>query len=74
MGKRVETPFDVGGLPTGDGFAANTEEIGYLGLGVSQLTTTQGTQAQTFQHVIGQLTSVRQGDRHETFLRRAKAK
>jgi hypothetical protein len=71
-GDRIQSTGGVSRPPAADGLTTQAEEVGHLGLGETQLTASQGAQAEGFQDVIGQLTSVGQGDSHETFLRWAK--
>src|SRR3954451_14578323 len=66
MREGVETVFGIRRPPTADGFAGDTEQVGYLAFGKAQFTTTQGTQAQGFENFIGQLACVGQGYRHDT--------
>jgi hypothetical protein len=70
----VQTTLGIRGPPAADRLATDAEEVGHLGLSEPQLTAMQGAQAEGFQDIIGQLTSIGQGDSHETFLPRTKMK
>jgi len=73
-GEGVQTTLGIRGPPAADRLATDAEEVGHLGLSEPQLTAMQGAQAEDFQDFIRQLTSIGQGDSHETFLPRTKMK
>jgi hypothetical protein len=57
----IEAAAGIRRPPAADGFAADAEEVGDLGLRVAQLTATEGPQAEGLQDFIGQLTGIREG-------------
>ena len=57
-GDRVQAPVGVRRPPAADRLARHAEQVGDVGLGESQFTAAQGTEAQRLEDLIGQLASV----------------
>jgi hypothetical protein len=54
----VRSLLDGGRPPPGDGFPRDTEQVSDIGFGEAEFTPVNGTQAERFEDVIGQLTGV----------------
>ena len=64
-GEGIQAVIGIGGPPPRDGLSGHAEQFGHLGLGVAQLTATEGTQPEGFEDLIGQLPCVGQWDGHD---------
>src|SRR5262249_6387456 len=64
-GEGLQAVIGIGGPPSRDGLAGDPEHLGYLGLGVAQLTTAEGAQAEGLKDLIRQLPCIWQRDGHD---------